>query len=155
MMERAFRKIAEELREGEIVCIFPEGKLTADGQMNPFRPGIERILAETPAKVVPMALDGLWGSMFSRKDGPAMKKMPRRVRAKIRLSIGEPLDAGEATAAVLEAKVRELLNDEARAASLADRRNREDSGARLQRLAVRGDARAWATDVDPACAARS
>src|SRR5690606_24877829 len=77
LMERAFERISEELRAGEIVCIFPEGKLTADGRMNPFRPGIERILGETPATVVPMALDGLWGSLFSRKDGAAMQKLPR------------------------------------------------------------------------------
>ena len=68
LMEHAFARIAEELRAGEVVCIFPEGKLTANGEMNPFRPGIERIIAETPVPVVPMALDGLWGSMFSRKD---------------------------------------------------------------------------------------
>jgi 1-acyl-sn-glycerol-3-phosphate acyltransferase len=111
LMERAFEKIAEELRAGEIVCIFPEGKLTADGRMNPFRPGIERILNETPAPVVPMALDGLWGSMFSRKDGPAMQKLPRRFRAKLRLTIGEPVDPKDATAAALEAKVRELLGE--------------------------------------------
>jgi 1-acyl-sn-glycerol-3-phosphate acyltransferase len=109
IMERAFERIAEELREGELVCIFPEGKLTADGAMNPFRPGIERILAETPVPVVPMALDGLWGSIFSRKDGPALRKRPRRFRAPLRLSIGAPLLPEEATAVALEARVRGLL----------------------------------------------
>jgi 1-acyl-sn-glycerol-3-phosphate acyltransferase len=108
-MERAFERVAEELRAGEIVCIFPEGKLSADGEMSSFRPGIERILADTPVPVVPMALDGLWGSMFSRKDGPALSKAPSRFRASLRLSIGEPISPSGATAAVLEAKVRELL----------------------------------------------
>src|SRR5690606_13851174 len=46
LMERAFERISEELRAGEIVCIFPEGKLTADGRMNPLRPGIERLPGE-------------------------------------------------------------------------------------------------------------
>ena len=53
-------------RNGEIVGIFPEGRLTRSGELNPFRPGIERIVAETPVPVVPMALHGLWGSFFSR-----------------------------------------------------------------------------------------
>ncbi len=109
MMERAFARVAEELREGELVCIFPEGKLTADGRMNPFRPGIERIVGETPVPVVPMALDGLWGSIFSRKDGPALSKPPRRFRARLRLSIGAPVPPAEVTAAGLEATVKALL----------------------------------------------
>lgn len=108
-MERAFARVAEELRAGELVCIFPEGKLTADGEMNPFRRGIERIIAETPVPVVPMALDGLWGSMFSRKDGPAMSKPPRRFRARLRLTIGRALPPEEASASKLEAEVRRLL----------------------------------------------
>ncbi|WP_200870767.1 1-acyl-sn-glycerol-3-phosphate acyltransferase, partial [Pseudomonas aeruginosa] len=64
--ERAFQRIADYLRDGELVCIFPEGKLTADGEMNEFRAGIERIIEETPVPVIPMALQGLWGSFFSR-----------------------------------------------------------------------------------------
>ena len=56
--------MAEELRDGELVCIFPEGKLTPDGSMSAFKAGIERIIRETPVPVVPMALDGLWGSMW-------------------------------------------------------------------------------------------
>jgi 1-acyl-sn-glycerol-3-phosphate acyltransferase len=117
LMERAFARIAEELRDGELVCIFPEGKLTADGAMNAFRPGIERIIAETPVPVVPLALDGLWGSLFSRKDGPAMQKMPRRFRAPLRLSIAEAIPPEEASAQRLEAEVRSLL-DEGRAGAV-------------------------------------
>ncbi|HKU41553.1 MAG TPA: 1-acyl-sn-glycerol-3-phosphate acyltransferase, partial [Polyangiales bacterium] len=108
LLERAFERIAAELREGEIVCIFPEGKLTKDGAMNPFKGGIERIVRETPVPVVPMALTGLWGSMFSRKQGPLVK-LPRRFRSKLRLWIGEPVPPEHVTAAGLEASVRELL----------------------------------------------
>lgn len=107
LMERAFTRIAEELRAGEVVCIFPEGKLTGSGEMNPFRPGIERIVRETPVPVVPMALSGLWGSMWSRKDRGT--KLPQRFRAKLRLEIGEPVPPAEVTAAELEQRVRALL----------------------------------------------
>jgi len=112
MMEKAFQRIAAELRDGELVCIFPEGKLTADGRMSPFRSGVDRILRETPVPVVPMALHGLWGSIFSRKDGPALSKPPRRFRARLRLSIGEPIDAEHANSRSLEERVRELLGSE-------------------------------------------
>jgi 1-acyl-sn-glycerol-3-phosphate acyltransferase len=106
MMERAFTRIAEELRAGEIVCIFPEGKLTANGQMNPFKQGIERIVRETPVPVVPMALEGLWGSMFSRKD---KVRLPHRFRAKLSLVIGDPVAPAQVTAAGLEQQVKALL----------------------------------------------
>lgn len=112
--ERAFARVAEELRDGELVCIFPEGKLTGDGSMSPFRPGVERILRETPVPVIPMALTGLWGSMFSRKDGAAMSRPPRRFRARIGLTVGEAVAPEAATAAELEARVRALLDQVAR-----------------------------------------
>ena len=68
MKERAFAEAAAALRAGEIVGIFPEGKLTETGELNPFRPGLQRILEQAPVPVVPMALRGLWGSFFSRSD---------------------------------------------------------------------------------------
>jgi 1-acyl-sn-glycerol-3-phosphate acyltransferase len=111
-MERAFERIAEELREGEVVCIFPEGKLTKDGAMNPFKAGIERILRETPVPVVPMALHGLWGSMFSRAQRSRHQrpvKLPRAFRPQLSLVIGEPVPPEQASAAALEERVRTLL----------------------------------------------
>ena len=86
-------EIAAELRAGEVVCIYPEGKITRTGELNPFKAGIERILRETPVPVVPMAVDGLWGSIFSRKDGPAMRKLPKRFRAKLTLTIEVKVNA--------------------------------------------------------------
>src|ERR1700719_4462596 len=65
--ERAFATVAMELAAGQLVCIFPEGRLTSDGTIAPFRPGLMRILAQTPVPVVPLALSGLWGSLFSRR----------------------------------------------------------------------------------------
>lgn len=109
LKEQAFARIHEELKHGEVVCIFPEGRITHDGEMNRFMRGIERALGETPVPVVPMALHGLWGSLFSRKDGPALQKPPRRFRARLTLLIGEPVPPEKATAAFLETEVRRLL----------------------------------------------
>ncbi len=112
MMERAFAEVARALRAGDMVCIFPEGKLTDSGEINPFRPGLKRILEETPVPVVPMALRGLWGSFFSRKDGAAMSK-PWRLRpfAKIGLAVGDLVPAVQATPEVLQARVSELRGE--------------------------------------------
>jgi 1-acyl-sn-glycerol-3-phosphate acyltransferase len=112
MMERAFAEVAGALRAGDVVCIFPEGKLTDTGDLNPFRPGVNRILQETPVPVVPVALRGLWGSFFSRKDGAAMTK-PWRLRpfAKIGLVVGELVPAVLATPEALQARVGELRGD--------------------------------------------
>ncbi|HVT33215.1 MAG TPA: MFS transporter [Rhodanobacteraceae bacterium] len=109
LMERAFAEVDRTLADGGLVCIFPEGGLTRDGEVAPFRPGIERILATRPAPVVPIAVRGLWGSIFSRKDSALGRmRLPRRFRARIEVVIGAPVPPGEATAALLEQRVREL-----------------------------------------------
>jgi 1-acyl-sn-glycerol-3-phosphate acyltransferase len=91
VMERAFAIVARELRDGNLVCIFPEGKLTTDGSMNVFRPGMTRIITETPVPVIPMALSGLWTSMFSRAEKAIWRRLPRRLLAKITVSAGPPV----------------------------------------------------------------
>jgi len=89
--ERAFAEVAQALRDGEVVGIFPEGRLTEDGETGVFRPGLERIVAETPVPVVPMALSGLWGSFFSRShNGQAMRRW-RGLFSRIALRAGEPI----------------------------------------------------------------
>lgn len=108
LMEAAFAAVRAELDAGEVVGIFPEGGLTRDGAIAPFRPGVERILAANPVPVVPMALRGLWGSLFSRKH---RFPIPRRFRARIALVIGDPIPPGQASAAFLEQRVRELRGD--------------------------------------------
>jgi 1-acyl-sn-glycerol-3-phosphate acyltransferase len=108
LMERAFERIAQELRAGEVVCIFPEGKLTKTGEMNPFRGGIERIIRETPVPVVPMALKGLWGSMFSRAPKQGLPR-PRGFRHQLELIIGDSVPATQVTAQGLEQNVKALL----------------------------------------------
>jgi 1-acyl-sn-glycerol-3-phosphate acyltransferase len=112
MMEKAFEEVGKALDAGDLVGIFPEGKITADGNINPFRPGISRILARNPVPVVPMALRGLWGSFFSRKDGPAMTRPFRRgVLSKIELVVGASVPAAAALPERLQAEVTVLRGD--------------------------------------------
>ncbi len=108
LLETAFDAVARELDDGNLVAIFPEGSLTANGAIDRFRPGIERILARNPVPVVPVALNGLWGSFFSRRDGPAMSRPPRRFWSRVWLAAAEPVPAAAATAATLESQVRAM-----------------------------------------------
>jgi len=112
MMERAFEEVAQTLRDGGLVGIFPEGRITDNGELNVFRPGIQRIVATTAVPVVPMALRGLWGSFFSRKDGAAMTK-PWRLRPfhRIGLAVGEPVAPAVMTPETLQARVLALRGD--------------------------------------------
>jgi 1-acyl-sn-glycerol-3-phosphate acyltransferase len=108
LLKAAFEKIAHELESGNIVCIFPEGQITRTGRLNPFRPGIERIINTTPVPVIPMALNGLWGSFFSRKYGRAMSKPFRRFRSRITLEIGPAIAPEQVTASGLQTEVDAL-----------------------------------------------
>ena len=112
MMERAFEEVSAALREGELVGIFPEGRITDSGEVCPFRPGVTRILERDPVPVIPLALQGLWGSFFSRKNGPAMTRPFRRgLFAKIAV-VGAPAVAPvEATPAHLQQIVERLRGD--------------------------------------------
>ena len=110
--ERAFQIVASELTDGNLVCIFPEGRLTSDGEIGEFRAGMMRILKETPVPVIPMALSGLWDSMFSRKYGAAWRRWPRRFWPKIRLSIGAPIAPKDANLEELRRRVLELRCEE-------------------------------------------
>jgi len=106
--EQAFAEVRKALGEGEIVGIFPEGRLTGDGEMQPFRPGIERILEETPVPVIPMALSGLWGSFFSRSfEGKAMRRW-RGAFSRIALVAGAPIPHAQVTLEGLRERVLAL-----------------------------------------------
>jgi 1-acyl-sn-glycerol-3-phosphate acyltransferase len=109
LMEQAFDAIDDALAQGEVVCIFPEGGITRDGEIAPFRPGIDRILARRPVPVVPLALRGMWGSIFSRRDSALRRaRLPRRFWSRIELVGGEPVPAGTADAAGLQQRVTAL-----------------------------------------------
>lgn len=112
LMERAFAEIDAALARGELVGLFPEGQITRSGDINPFRSGVERILAARPVPVVPMALRGMWGSLFSRRDSTLRRmRLPRRFRAHIELAIDPPLPASDANAAALQEKVQALRGE--------------------------------------------
>ncbi|WP_426106064.1 MFS transporter [Pseudomonas sp. TWR1-1-3] len=103
--DQAFDRIARYLADGELVCIFPEGKLTTDGQIDEFKAGVMRILERTPVPVIPMALQGLWGSFFSRDPH---KGFFHRLWSRVTLVAGAPIAAGEATQKLLRERVMAL-----------------------------------------------
>lgn len=113
-LRRTLNNISDALEQGEIVMVFPEGRLTPDGETQPFRRGIETILARDQVPVIPAALDGLWGSWTSHYNGPALRKRPCRFRARVRVCFGEPLDVSAdglpdvALRRYLESRVRVL-----------------------------------------------
>ena len=114
LMQRAFDTVDAALAEGELVCIFPEGALTRDGDIAAFKSGVEKILARRPVPVVPMALKGMWASMWSRRDSRLGRmRVPRRFRAHVEVVAGPPVDGTDTDAAQLEASVRALRGDEA------------------------------------------
>lgn len=110
ILERAFELTAEALREGELVCIFPEGRLTPDGRIGAFRPGLSRIEAKTPVPVIPMAIEGLWGSMFSRRAPRFWQRLPRKLWHRVVVAVGEPLAPESATPEALRERVLALYN---------------------------------------------
>ncbi len=113
LLNKAYDTVAEALEQGELVCIFPEGRITDTGDLYPFKGGIKRIIDRTPVPVIPMALSGLWGSFFSRKGGPAMTRPLRRgLLSRITLSIAPAVPASAVVADALQAQVQALRGDE-------------------------------------------
>jgi len=112
LMEKAFIDVAQALHEGELVCIFPEGKLTRTGEMNEFRGGIAKIVARSHVPVIPMALRGLWGSVFSRDPSNVFERsFARGLRSKLALAVGRPVPPQQATPEVLYDEVLALRGD--------------------------------------------
>ena len=108
LKERAFADVAAALAHGELVCIFPEGRLSPTGELQPFQHGIERIVGETPVPVVPIALGGLQGSIFSRARGLAGSSWTQHVRRRVRAMCGAPVAPGAVSCALLEQRVQAL-----------------------------------------------
>ena len=105
--EAAFAAIRAGLAERDLLCIFPEGRLTENGRIGLFRKGIERIVAETPVPVVPMALRGLWGSFFSRH-GKGAFHFKGRFWSRVAIVAGAPVAPEQATAEALRQRVLAL-----------------------------------------------
>ncbi len=111
LMNAAFERVDAELAAGNIVCIFPEGGLTKDGEVQQFKPGIEKIIARRPVPVIPVALGRLWGSWFSRQKGGGVRKIPGRLFARVPVIFGEPVAPADASAENLELLVRTLRGE--------------------------------------------
>jgi len=112
LMEKAYVDIAQALHEGELVCLFPEGKLTSTGDMSEFKGGIRKIIDRSPVPVIPMALRGLWGSMLTRGEGnPFGRSFRRGPWSKLSLAVGLPLAPELATPEALQERVLALRGD--------------------------------------------
>jgi acyl-[acyl-carrier-protein]-phospholipid O-acyltransferase / long-chain-fatty-acid--[acyl-carrier-protein] ligase len=105
-MIHSLRLATEALKNGEIVCIFPEGQMTRIGQLLPFRRGMERIIKGVAVPIVPVNLDGVWGSIFSFAGGRFLWKFPRRIPYPVGVTFGKPLPS---TASSLD--VRRAVQD--------------------------------------------
>jgi len=110
LLNKAFDKIDQALIDGDVVCIFPEGKLTADGKMNTFRDGVEKIIARRPVPVIPMALQGLWGSAFSRQRSNIFYRLFKGFKSSIGLVVGDLIQPQQASAKMLQDKVQDLYD---------------------------------------------
>lgn len=105
----AYNRISEALQDGELVCIFPEGKITESGELAEFRPGVIKILRRDPVPIIPLALRGLWGSFFSRKYGNAMSRwFPRGWFSRIELVAGDAIDPTDASTESLYRRISVL-----------------------------------------------
>ncbi|WP_448134614.1 MFS transporter [Stenotrophomonas rhizophila] len=112
LMQAAFDEVDKALADGELVCIFPEGALTRDGEMGAFKSGVEKILERRPVPVVPMALRGMWASMWSRRDTRLGRmRVPRRFRAHVEVAAAPALAGQGASADILEQQVRQLRGE--------------------------------------------
>jgi 1-acyl-sn-glycerol-3-phosphate acyltransferase len=114
-LERANREIDAALAAGDLVCIFPEGKITKTGELNPFRSGVAQIVARNHVPVYPMALRGLWGSFFSRFSGTAFASLPRPLRrgmlSRLELVVGPCVPPQDVTPDGLRAEVAALRGE--------------------------------------------
>ena len=107
--ENSFSLTAADLKKNLLVGIFPEGKISTNGEVGEFKPiGIERIIQETPVPVIPVHIDGLWGTYFSKKDGVKSLKTLFNFRKKITVTVGVAIPANKFSAQLLEQKVRDL-----------------------------------------------
>lgn len=100
----------EEIQRGHVVCIFAEGSITRTGNLLKFRRGLERIASGVNCPIVPVYLDGVWGSLFSFDRGRFLFKRPKRLLAPVNVFFGVPLPS-TATAAEVRQRIQELSAD--------------------------------------------
>ena len=120
--DAAFEAAAKVLREGHLLCIFPEGGIIKDGALQPFKGGIMKILENASrdglsVPVIPMALTNLWGSFFSRVEQLGGKRVAmvrpfrRGAFSRVGLNVGVAIAAAEVQPEPLRARVEALLSD--------------------------------------------
>ena len=110
-VRKSYDEIARALENGELVCIFPEGGVTTDGEIRKFKNGIEKIIGRTPVPVIPMALRGLWGSFFSRKYGPPLMSLPRRFFSRITILAEPAINPEQVSTRDLQQRIQKLRGD--------------------------------------------
>ncbi|OEZ63198.1 MFS transporter [Duganella sp. HH105] len=112
LMEKAYVDIAQALHEGDLVCIFPEGRLTSTGEINEFKGGVAKIVERTKVPVIPMALRGLWGHLLSRSDDNVFERAFRTgLRSRLALAVGTPVAPHDVTPEGLKERVLALRGD--------------------------------------------
>ncbi|WP_338765251.1 MFS transporter [Massilia sp. METH4] len=112
LLEKAYVDIAHALHEGELVCIFPEGRLTTTGEINEFKGGIAKIVERSHVPVIPMALRGLWGHLLSRsKDNVFERAFRKGLRSRLALAVGQPVAPHAATPERLQQEVLALRGE--------------------------------------------
>ena len=109
-MIHSLREATNAIKNGEVVCIFAEGQITRIGQMLPFRRGMERVMKGVDAPIVPVNLDGVWGSIFSYERGRFLSKLPRTIPYPVTVSFGKPIPSSATPFEVREA-VQELQSE--------------------------------------------
>jgi acyl-[acyl-carrier-protein]-phospholipid O-acyltransferase / long-chain-fatty-acid--[acyl-carrier-protein] ligase len=117
-MLKSLQMASDAIKNGDVVCIFAEGQITRIGQMMPFRRGFERIMKDVEAPIIPVALDGVWGSIFSFEGGRFLWKWPRRFPHPITVNYGKAMPH-TATPFEVRQAVQELM-----AEAWADRKER-------------------------------
>ena len=111
LVDKAFDSVAQALENGELVVVFPEGAITRDGEIARFQPGMDDILKRTPVPVVPIAIQGMWGTWWSRHKGRAMSGLPKSFMKRVTVVADQAVDADQANRVLMEAKVRELRGE--------------------------------------------
>jgi acyl-[acyl-carrier-protein]-phospholipid O-acyltransferase/long-chain-fatty-acid--[acyl-carrier-protein] ligase len=105
---QAMQRCGDAIRNGDVVCVFAEGGITRTGTLQPFQRGFERIMQNVDAPIVPVALDGVWGSLFSFAGGKFFWKWPQQLRRSVTVNFGQPLPP-TATADEVRQAIEELL----------------------------------------------
>jgi len=107
-MIQSLRAASDAIKNGEVVCIFAEGQITRIGNLLPFRRGFERIMKDVDAPIIPVALDGVWGSIFSFDKGRFLWKFPRKIPYPVTVNFGKPMSP-TATPIEVRQSVQELM----------------------------------------------